>query len=217
MRLPTRVVIPYRGLDQGKTRLSGALGPEARAALGATMLRRVADACRSVVDDVVLVSPDRRLEATARTLRIGFLLQRGGGMNEAVEQARANALAGGILRMAVVSADLPNLHPGDVRALLDAAATPGSVVLAPDRAGHGTNALVVDTDLPLRFRFGARSRWAHAAEARRAGVEPTMVEREGLALDIDVPADLDAWRAETEAIPSPVPGFHPVTESRRVG
>lgn len=198
MRRTTQVVIPHRGIDHGKTRLSGMLGPEGRATLSTAMLRRVTAACRGAVDDVVVISPDPQLRRMARELGIGFTLQAGLGMNEALTQAREMAMTDGVSRLAIVSADLPEVQPADIVALLEAADGSPSVAIAPDRTGTGTNALVVQPLSTIPFRFGAMSRWAHVEEARRASVIPIIVERPGLAFDIDLPADLAAWRSGSE-------------------
>ncbi len=195
MRATTQVVIPHRGIDHGKTRLSGTLGPEGRATLSAAMLHRVAEACRAAADDVLVVSPDPALRRLAAEFGVAFTVQRGFGMNEALEQVRREALANGVRRLVVVSADLPDLQAADVAALLQAADAERSVAIAPDRRGHGTNALALHPPSLIPFRFGAMSRWAHADEARRASVVPTIVQRDGLAFDIDLPDDLVDWQS----------------------
>ncbi|HEX7172596.1 MAG TPA: 2-phospho-L-lactate guanylyltransferase [Candidatus Limnocylindria bacterium] len=199
MRESTRVVIPHRGLDHGKTRLSGMLGPAGRATLSAAMLRSVATACRRAAKNVLVVSPDPQLHGIARELGIGFALQRGLGMNAALAQAREDAATDGVTRLAAVSADLPDLLPADIDALLEAVdANEPSVVIAPDRAGSGTNALILQPLFVIAFRFGHKSRWAHVDEARSASVAPTIVDRPGLAFDIDFPADLASWRSRSD-------------------
>ena len=62
--------------------------------------------------------------------------------------------------------------------------------IAPDQRGIGTNGLYLPTALDFRCRFGAGSRARHEAEAQRLGIEPAIVRRPGLALDLDTPADL---------------------------
>jgi 2-phospho-L-lactate guanylyltransferase len=84
---------------------------------------------------------------------------------------------------------------GDVRALLEPAAP---VVVAPDRVGTGTNALVLaGTVSGFRFRFGPGSRVAHEREARRLGVVPAVVLRPGTATDLDTAAD---WAELPDAV-----------------
>jgi 2-phospho-L-lactate guanylyltransferase len=93
----------------------------------------------------------------------------------------------------VLHGDLPNLTAGDVQALLAAAEEGRSVAIAPDRAGSGTNGLALRPPDIIGFRFGAGSMAAHREEALAAGIEPRLVERDGLAFDLDTPQDLARW------------------------
>ncbi len=77
--------------------------------------------------------------------------------------------------------------------LVAAASGEPSVAIAPDRLGTGTNGLGLAPLGIIGFRFGAGSFAAHLAEARAAGVEPTIVARPGLAFDLDTPEDLARW------------------------
>ena len=47
----------------------------------------------------------------------------------------------------------------------------------------------------LPLRFGDDSYFPHLARARALGVEPVVVRREGFALDVDTPQDLQALMA----------------------
>ena len=77
----------------------------------------------------------------------------------------------------------------------DAAGTP-SVVLAPDRHGRGTNALLLDPPDVIDPAFGGDSRAGHAWLASSA--DAAFVEVPGvLALDVDTPDDLLLAEAET--------------------
>ena len=63
------------------------------------------------------------------------------------------------------------------------------VVLAPDRHGRGTNALLLAPPDAIEFGFGGDSRAAHAACAEETGAR--YVELDGqLSLDLDTPDDL---------------------------
>ncbi len=66
------------------------------------------------------------------------------------------------------------------------------VAVAPDRGGSGTNALWrAPADL-IGVAFGSGSMVAHATLAWDAGVGAQVVERPGLALDVDTPDGLAA-------------------------
>ncbi|MDP8921974.1 MAG: hypothetical protein M3O34_03760, partial [Chloroflexota bacterium] len=64
------------------------------------------------------------------------------------------------------------------------------VVIAPDRAGLGTNALVLAPPAGLSPRFGVDSFRAHLTAAVERRLPYQIVERPGLALDLDTPDDI---------------------------
>jgi 2-phospho-L-lactate guanylyltransferase len=119
-------------------------------------------------------------------------------MNASLAAALGPLAARGATRVAVISADLPQLTGADVEALVAAGAR-HAVALAPDHAGIGTNAACVATAAGFCFRFGPGSLARHIAEARRLGLEAALVGRPGLAFDVDEPADVDRLRARGEA------------------
>jgi 2-phospho-L-lactate/phosphoenolpyruvate guanylyltransferase len=92
--------------------------------------------------------------------------------------------------MAQVPADLPLLSPDDIAALLRVHGQAPAVTLSPARDERGTNALVCSPPDLLPLRFGADSFFPHVRCARSLGIEPQIVGRPGLALDIDTPDDL---------------------------
>jgi 2-phospho-L-lactate guanylyltransferase len=93
-------------------------------------------------------------------------------------------------RAVVVSADLPALTPVDLAMLADV--PPGTIAIAPDRHGTGTNALSIPSTAiaTFRFQFGVGSHVAHRAEARRLGYTVDTMLSDGLEKDIDELADL---------------------------
>lgn len=213
------IVIPARGLAAGKTRLTGALTPQARTALTERMLRRVIVAAleADVATAVVVVSPDQAtLDLAARTDERVYPLRQDvtmPGLNPALNQARRWAVQRGAAAMLILFGDLPLLTADDIRALAWADAP---VVLAPDRHGRGTNAAL----LPLRYvaaedaarpqfqlQFGTDSLAAHLAEASRLGLEVVTVVAPGTAFDLDTPEDwhslLDQGVVEPVATESP--------------
>ncbi|WP_248259426.1 2-phospho-L-lactate guanylyltransferase [Georgenia sp. EYE_87] len=185
-------VVPLRGGAAGKTRLSAELGPQERSRLVAVLARHVLGALLDGrVSRVLVVTADPGFAAEVvghdgRVEVVGQPADRP-GLNEAVAVGQERALAAGAARVLVVHADLPLLAADDVRALLEPAAP---VVIAPDRLGTGTNALVLAGSVSgFRFRFGPGSREAHEREARRLGVVPDVVLRPGTATDLDTAAD----------------------------
>ncbi|HEU5325473.1 MAG TPA: 2-phospho-L-lactate guanylyltransferase [Candidatus Limnocylindria bacterium] len=190
-----RIIVPHRGLEAAKTRLAPSLDPDGRIMLASQLLQRVLRVSTEVTGDVVVISPSRPLREIVEASGARLEVQRGMGLNEGLDQARSQALLDGISTLVVLHGDLPNLRPEDVQVLMDA--LPGDeapgVAIAPDRAGTGTNGLVLRPPGVIGFRFGKGSFALHAAEAERAGVPLTAVNRAGLAFDLDTPEDLARW------------------------
>ena len=191
--MSTRLIVPHRGLASAKTRLATVLDAGERMALAERLLASVLHAARDAVGDVVVITPAPELGPLVEAAGARVVVQRGMGLNRGLDQARAAAIDDGIELLGVLHGDLPNLTPDDVRALLAAAAEPRGVAIASDRAGTGTNGLALRPPEIIGFRFGIGSLAAHREEALAAGVEPSVVRRDGLAFDLDTPQDLARW------------------------
>jgi 2-phospho-L-lactate/phosphoenolpyruvate guanylyltransferase len=188
-------LVPVRSLSGAKSRLGEPLDPEERGDLVLALLRRTITAATSArsLAGVVVVSQDPEVVATARSMGAKGLLQRAGGLNEGLAEARDAAEATAIV---VLPADLPRISAAEVDRLADAAAeTAGHdpdrpvVLLVPDQHGTGTNALLLAPPGIVPFLFGEGSRFAHAGAARAAGA--SYVELAGaLAFDVDTAEDL---------------------------
>jgi len=195
----TVVLVPIRSLTGGKTRLAGALTPEARATLTERMLTRVVSAALAsgTIETVLVISPDPDAVHLAGALdpRVVAVLQDpdARGLNGAIEQGRTWAATRRAAAYLVLFGDLPLLDPDDVKNLVRRDAP---VVIGPDRHGTGTNALMIrlgatDPDQPpFRFGFGAGSYAHHVDEAHRLGLEVAVSLTPGTAFDLDTPEDL---------------------------
>ncbi|PZR63870.1 MAG: 2-phospho-L-lactate guanylyltransferase [Chloroflexi bacterium] len=189
----TRIIIPHRGLGIAKTRLASVLSPDERLALARRLLLHVLEAAAASGAEVCVISPDPALGELVEPAGARMVVQRGMGLNAGLEQARSAALAEGIPCLAVLHGDLPNITPADVRALLEAVDGGRAVAIAPDRAGTGTNGLALRPADVIGFAFGPESFAAHRTAASAAGATVSVVERPGLAFDLDTPADLVRW------------------------
>jgi 2-phospho-L-lactate guanylyltransferase len=190
-----RIIVPHRGLEAAKTRLASSLSPDERMFLASQLLQRVLKVVREVTDDVVVISPSRPLWEIVEPSGARLVVQRGMGLNSGLEQARFDAVADDVGTLAILHGDLPNLRAADVEVLVDSLPADGSpgVAIAPDRAGTGTNGLVLRPPGVIPFRFGVGSFARHVAEVQAAGVPLVAVNRAGLAFDLDTPDDLTRW------------------------
>lgn len=211
-------VIPVRGLEEAKSRLGEVLDAEERRDLVTAMLERVVAAAVAApqLAEVVVVSPDPAALELAVAAGARPFLQQGAGLNEALEAARVEILAAGDAAILVLPADLPAIEPAAIAAMVAAADPPPSVVLAPDRFGRGTNALLLDPGDVIDFAFGVDSRSTHARAARSAGARYAEVDA-GLSLDLDTAEDLLLSEARPDASRHPgipQPGSGPAARSR---
>lgn len=187
------VIIPVKPQGQGKLRLAEVLDGDARNRLVRGMLERVLDAVSAArfVDRICILGASRHGLPSAHVL----LQDCGGGLNPALTQALAEAVAGGASRVVFIAADLPRITPRDVESLAEGPA--GSITIASDRHGTGTNAIALPIPQAQGFTFayGTSSFLAHEAEAYRLGLDVEVIASPGLARDVDVPEDLrDAAR-----------------------
>ena len=93
-------------------------------------------------------------------------------------------------------ADLPLITPEDIIAMLSRAVEPPVVVVAPDRHRNGTNALLVCPVGLIEFEFGPDSFHKQCTRAIDAGARLEVCELPSIALDVDIPEDLEQIEAE---------------------
>jgi 2-phospho-L-lactate guanylyltransferase len=184
-------IVPLKALSHAKGRLSGVLDGTQREAFVAWMARRVLEALKSSdgIGDVLLVAGDDAAAAIAREAGVRAMVVEQPGLAAAL--AAADDAMAGMAATVVVAADLPDLTPQDIAAVLEAGATAGerAVVIAPTRDG-GTGALLRRPGTVIPTAYGPGSADAHQRLAQAAGVTAVRVVRPGLANDVDVPEQL---------------------------
>jgi len=193
-------VIPIRSLDDGKTRLAARLGHAERRALNTALLDHVVSVAKEVLppERCLVVTGCNETAVYAEGLGMEVLCETtpGSGPNAALAEARDHFRACGAASMLIVPTDLPLLAAADLEAFV-AAADPATVVLAPDTAGTGSNAMLLPTAPAFAFSFGhAGSFFIHTETAARLNLALTPVRRLGVTFDLDTPADLDRLWAE---------------------
>lgn len=186
----TVAVVPLNSLQRAKSRLGGVLSPDERMELMVSMLGRVLGALTEsgAVEAIAVISPEAG--AVALPAGVHMMTQRRQGLNNLLEQGREWAYQQGADALMVVFADLPLLAPEDIARIAELGREEGTVVLAPDRRGQGTNVLLSHPVELASFAFGPYSFEKHQAEAREAGAQLEIYSSPGTSLDIDTPDDL---------------------------
>ena len=192
-------VVPVRGIAEGKSRLAAALDPAARARLNRQLIEhtlRVVAEWRGDLNHCVIVSSCR--ETLAMAVHLGAAVFDEGtvarGLNAAAAQGAAYAGSQGARQALVLACDLPSLDADALVAMAQAAESERHLVIAPDRHGTGTNAVLLDARETFDFHFGEGSCAKHAALAAERGWQTVLCRRPELEFDLDTPEDLARWR-----------------------
>jgi 2-phospho-L-lactate guanylyltransferase len=199
-------IVPVKPLRRGKSRLAGTLTEDERTALNQELLEHTLKVLSSLKElaQVLVVSRDPQALTIARNHGAKTVQEDGQPhLNTALARATVMAQVHSIRGILVLPADLPLLTADDVRALIDRAAKPPVVVIAPDRHGKGTNALLMVPAGQIEYDFGEGSFQRHCDRAKKSGARLEIVELPSLGLDLDLPEDLEMIRKlKVEEIPS---------------
>jgi len=180
------VLVPVKRLDAAKSRLAESLDAGERADLVQELLSLVLTVVKKAeVGPVTIVSAERlELDGIPR------FDDRGLPWNEALAAAMAEVAEPVV---AIVAADLPLVTGEDVRALV--MATPECGLAIARAADGGTNAVSMRPPGRVTTHFGEPGSAAvHERAAWTAGADAHVLDRPGLAFDVDTPEDLAKWR-----------------------
>ncbi len=189
-------IIPVKPLKQAKSRLAGMLLPEQRFELAQAMFRHVLAVTASSrhVSGALVISRDTKALAIARELG-AKTLQEGAdsNLNPALLRATMVLRSWRAEAVLVLPADLPFITVDDIATLVEAS-TERSIVIAGDREGDGTNALLARPPGLIDYEYGPGSYERHIQQAEAAGLRAFRRESPRLALDIDWPRDFRAYQ-----------------------
>jgi len=190
-------IVPVKPLRRGKSRLAGALSEDERTELNRELLERTLKTLSELkeLEQVLVVSRDAHALTIARNYGAKTVQEDGQPqLNTALTRATVVAQVHATQGVLILPADLPLLTSDDVLALIDRAARPPVVVIAPDRHGKGTNALLMVPAGLIEYDFGENSFERHCDRVKQAGARLEIVELPSLGLDLDLPEDLEMIR-----------------------
>ena len=195
------LVVPVRGFDDAKSRLSASLSPVQRRTLAQNcatgVLRRDVPCLKFVVCD------DDEVETWARNCDAIPIRVESRGLNASLHEATPHIVENYPADMLmIVHADLPLPNELDrVIAVLQSALdndfnnglnNNGRVLINPDRHRDGTNVLALSQSLigKWQFAYGENSFTHHQHEAHRLNCQVDIFESMYLGFDIDTSEDL---------------------------
>ena len=195
-------IVPVKPLRRGKSRLAGVLTDEERLGLNSQLLIHTVDILGEIpeIEHVLVVSRDQGALSLARAHGARTVQEKGAPeLNVALTRATIVAKRYATRGVLIIPSDLPMISKEDVYAMLDKVKDPPVVVVAPDRKKKGTNALLICPVGLIEYDYGPDSFERHCQHAREAGARLEICELSSLALDMDVPEDLELVSNELES------------------
>jgi 2-phospho-L-lactate guanylyltransferase len=190
-------IIPVKPLRRGKSRLAGALSEDERTELNRTLLEHTLKTLSGLkeLEEVLVISRDPQALTIARNHGARTVRENGQPeLNTALKRATVIAQVYATRGVLVLPADLPLITREDVQTLIQHADDPPVVVIAPDRHGKGTNALLLSPSGLIEYDFGEDSFQRHCDRVRASGARLEIVDLPSLGLDLDIPEDLEIIR-----------------------
>ena len=195
----TRVILLMKDFELAKTRLSSVLDAAARRVIATDFALAALDA---VGPAALVVAGSENAAEVARGMGNEVVVEEhAGGQNPAARLGIEAAVERGADAVLLLSSDLPLIDAGLVARLLAwADGLPRPVVVAVPAIGRGgTNALYLAPPGAIELHFGDDSLTKFEADARGCGVRFERYDSPELALDIDEPSDLAAYRERRRA------------------
>ncbi len=188
-------VVPIKNFGHAKERLAGILTASERRSLFTAMLEDVLQTLSQcpALTGIVLVTREPQAQALGQRYGARSLIEQANLGHTAASTLGARSLAADKdTSMLQLPADVPLINPDDIDALILAHGNGPAITLAPSRDHRGSNAVLCTPPDLLPLQFGDDSFKHHLAASRALNIEPAVVERPGIALDIDTPDDLVA-------------------------
>lgn len=190
-------IVPVKPLRRGKSRLAGTLSEDERTELNRSLLQNTLKTFADLkeVEEVLVISRDPQALSIARQHGARTVREDGQPeLNTALKRATVIAQVYATRGVLILPADLPLVTRQDVLTLIERAGEPPAVVIAPDRHGTGTNALLISPAGLIEYDFGENSFQRHCQRAKEAGARLEIVNLPTLGLDLDLPEDLELVR-----------------------
>ncbi|MEM9952513.1 MAG: 2-phospho-L-lactate guanylyltransferase [Chloroflexota bacterium] len=189
-------IIPVKPLNRAKSRLSSVLTPEQRAQLAEMMFRRMLMTLSGVsqIAGTLVISRDAKALSIARELGAKTIQEHNpSDLNPALTVATRVLQMWHATATLILPADLPFITQEDVVSIAELGKYGKTVILATDKEQDGTNAMLVRPAGLIPYAYGKQSFKQHAILARSAGAEVKFYESNTIALDVDVPEDLEEF------------------------
>jgi 2-phospho-L-lactate/phosphoenolpyruvate guanylyltransferase len=186
------ILIPVKSLANAKQRLASVLDQPTRTKLAQAMLFDVLETLGTWQSRpaVSVVTCDPFALEVAKRFEFQIIPDKANrSETDAIEMATYFCESRSVDSTLVIPGDIPLIQVAELQQILEAAPTEGSV-LVPAADGRGTNAAWRRPAGLFPLRFGNDSFKPHLAAARATQKPCVVLQLQGIALDVDNPADL---------------------------
>jgi 2-phospho-L-lactate guanylyltransferase len=185
-------VVPVKETVLAKQRLAKVLSRSLRQALAVAMFEDVMEALSAShgLAGIAVVTLDQNAAQIAARWGAEVWTECAHEGHTGAVTAAARRLAKNGSTMLTLPGDIPLVSASDIAAVRAAHPYGPGFTIVPAWDDLGSNAIVCSPSDAVPLRFGPNSFFPHLAAARRQGLEPCIVRRDGIAIDIDEPADL---------------------------
>ncbi len=186
-------LLAAKRFENAKSRLAPDLSQAERESVARSMFEDALDLCHnSPMVEWFVVSDSDEAISLATEAGFGGIKDDGHGLNAALVQAIAAIEGLGASSVLVLPGDVPLTTPEDIADIVDTGDL-SDVVVVPSTGDGGTNALSLTLPPAIAPNFGEGSLVAHIKAAEVAGVRCSVLPLERMDLDIDTPADIEAF------------------------
>ena len=188
--MSTWAIVPFKGAENAKRRLSPQLSAAVRSRLALAMLNDVLNALVDAksVDGILLTSRSAEAKSIAEKWNITLYRDQAHTLVDALTDAGEKVKNGLNASTAIiVPGDVPLITGVDVDHVLHYHA---DVTIVPDSHKIGTNALVCTPPNAFPLVFDGRSYHPHVEAATRLGLQVRSVQSQSFAIDVDTAEDL---------------------------
>lgn len=196
-------IVPVKPLRRNKTHLSEILTEDERSELNHRLLVQTINILKSTpqIENILVISKDDRALTVARDHGARTVLEPGDSrLNLSLARATVIAKTYSMQGVLILPADLPFLTKEDITVLLQKAHDPPVIVIVPDRYQQETNALLVCPAGLIDYEFGPGSFSRHCERAREINARLEICDLPSLALNINLPEDLEEIEEEFESL-----------------
>ena len=150
-------VLPLKGIESAKNRLSTILSADERADIVTAMAHDMLNALTSSdkLSGVIVVSDSQDIQEIAKGYPVETLAEgKEKGLSSAVKHAATTLEERGVNTMLVIHGDIPFATAGDIDNLIKVCTPSPSVTIVPCIGKDGTNVMVFSPPYVIDFHYG---------------------------------------------------------------